>query len=163
MMTARIHEPHERSGSPGQGAQPLSFIGAYQASRMERVVVIREGLPALALVETGRAMGISNEKLYSILHLPRATATRKISTRSLLSPEASERVLGLYKLIGQVQVMVQESGNPEGFNAAEWLAKWLDEPSPALGGQKPGDLLDTSEGQEIVSGVLSQMQSGAYA
>lgn len=162
-MTAIIPKPYLREGHPGFRGEHLSFVGAYQASRMERVVAIREGLPARILIDTGRAMGISNEKLYNLLHLPRATATRKISTHSVLSPEASERVLGLYKLIGQVEVMVRESGNPEGFNAAEWVAKWLDEASPALGGQKPGDLLDTSEGQEIVSALLSQMQSGAYA
>jgi len=38
------------------------------------------------------------------------------------------------RLIGQVQAMVEQSGNPEGFDAAHWLGAWLDEPLPALGG-----------------------------
>ena len=36
-------------------------------------------------------------------------------------------------------------------------------PSPALGGDKPADYMDTIEGQRIVSNLLAMMQSGAYA
>ena len=59
--------------------------------------------------------------------------------------------------------MVKESGDPEGFNAAEWLSRWLREPLPALGGQMPIKLLDTMAGQALVSQALSRIQSGAYA
>ena len=74
-----------------------------------------------------------------------------------------EKVLGLSKLIGQVQAMVAESGDPEGFDAAKWFAAWMVEPSPALGGRKPEDLLETADGREAVSRLLGQMQSGAFA
>jgi uncharacterized protein (DUF2384 family) len=36
-------------------------------------------------------------------------------------------------------------------------------PVPALGGTRPLDLMDTMTGQALVSQVLAQMQSGAYA
>ena len=44
--------------------------------------------------------------------------------------------------------VVQESGN---------------DPVPALGGARPIDLMDTMEGQALVSTTLAQLQSGAYA
>lgn len=66
------------------------------------------------------------------------------------------------RLIAQVQRMVRESGNPEGFDAAAWVSRWLDTPVPALGGQRPIDLLDTTEGQAKVVTVIAQMQTGAY-
>ena len=66
-------------------------------------------------------------------------------------------------LFGQVQAMVNESGNYIGFDAASWLTSWLDAPLPALDGIRPADLLDTIEGQTLVSTILAQMQSGAYA
>lgn len=59
--------------------------------------------------------------------------------------------------------MVRESGNLEGFDASAWLSAWMSAPVPALNGARPLDLMDTMTGQELVSQVLSQMQSGAYA
>lgn len=140
-----------------------SFAGAFLASPIERVEAIRRGIAANVVVQTGKAMNMPSEQLFTILRLPRATVNRKISAKAALSPEMSERILGLRKLIGQVEVMVRESGNPEGFNAAQWVAHWLGEPSPALGGSPPRELMDTVEGQEIVAGLVARMQSGAYA
>lgn len=140
-----------------------SFANTYLASPIERVEAIRRGLPASVIVQTSKAMNLPREQIYTFLHFPRATVARKIASKAVLSPEMSERLLGLRKLIGQVEVMVRDSGNTEGFNAAEWVAQWLNEPLPALGGQPPKDLLDTAEGQDIVSGLIARMQSGAYA
>lgn len=139
------------------------YARAYLAAPLDRVAVIRKGLPAAVLVETSKAMQISGEQIYRLLHLPRATMARKIAENGVLSPEVSERVLGLRRLIGQVEVMVRDSGEPAGFNAATWVARWLNAPSPALGDQKPGDFLDTVEGQALVSNLLARLQSGAYA
>ena len=72
-------------------------------------------------------------------------------------------MLGLAKLVGQLEAMVEESGDPEGFDALGWLSDWLREPLPALGGNRPIGFLDTMEGQAVVSQALAQMQSGAYA
>ena len=69
----------------------------------------------------------------------------------------------LVKLVGQIEAMVEESGNPDRFDAPEWLSRWLREPLPALGGDKPINLLDTMEGQALVSRALAQMQTCAYA
>ena len=59
--------------------------------------------------------------------------------------------------------MVEESGDPQGFDAAAWLSTWIEEPLPALGGARPVDIMDTMEGQALVSTLLAQIQSGAYA
>ncbi len=39
----------------------------------------------------------------------------------------------------------------------------LEQPLPALGGQRPAELMDTAEGQDIVFHLLDQIGSGAYA
>lgn len=97
------------------------------------------------------------------LKLSQATVNKKAKQDQALSPDESERVIGVAKLVGQLQAMIEESGNPEGFDAAAWLSQWLREPVPALGGARPFDLMDTMEGQALVSRTLAQMQSGAYA
>jgi uncharacterized protein (DUF2384 family) len=88
---------------------------------------------------------------------------RKVRENKRLSPDESSRVLGMARLVGQVQAMVEESGRPEGFDAAAWVARWLDRPLPALAGQRPAELMDTAEGQGIVANLAARMQSGAYA
>lgn len=80
--------------------------------------------------------------------------------------EDSEKIVGLAKLVGQVETMLDQSGDPElmkDFDARKWLARWIEEPIPALGGKRPADYMDTFEGQEMVSRLLSMMQTGAYA
>ena len=71
--------------------------------------------------------------------------------------------IGVARLVAQVQRIVDESGDPEGFDATAWTSRWLDEPLPALNGVCPVDLLDTMEGQALVSNAIAQIQSGAYA
>ncbi len=142
---------------------PLSSL--YERDAMERVRLVKQGVPAQLLVVLARDMAISREKLYATIGVPRATADRKIREQALLNPDESERALGIARLVGQVDQIVRESGSPEGaegFDAARWAAAWLDRPHPALGGVRPATLMDTAEGRGIVSDLIAQMQSGAY-
>lgn len=66
-------------------------------------------------------------------------------------------------LVDLAQRMVQESGDAEGFDAELWLNDWLTRPIPALGGRCPTEYMVTSEGREVIRGLLHQMQTGAYA
>jgi uncharacterized protein (DUF2384 family) len=50
----------------------------------------------------------------------------------------------------------------EGFSAARWVAEWLQRPHPALGGRRPGELMDTADGRELLTDLLARQQSGAY-
>jgi putative toxin-antitoxin system antitoxin component (TIGR02293 family) len=156
------HDDH--SGyAPGTSASISAYVSLYQATPEDRIKLIRKGVKADALVNTSKLMGISREHLFATLNFPAGTVKRKIAQDQLLSPDQSERIIGLQKLIGQVETMVTESGNPQGFDPAKWIASWLDTPCPALGGDKPADYMDTIEGQRIVANQLAMMQSGAYA
>ncbi len=94
--------------------------------------MIRQGVPAAAIGALSLRMGTSKEFLLSSLGLSRATINRKEKEASVLSRDESERVLGVETLIGMVQAMVEESGEPQGFDAAHCVADWLGKPVPAL-------------------------------
>jgi uncharacterized protein (DUF2384 family) len=96
------------------------------------------------------------------LGLSRATVNRKVLRDQALSPEESERVMGMQALIGQVEAMIDTDSAPE-FDAAKWLANWLAAPLPALGGATPASFMDTVEGQKYIGNLLEMAQSGAYA
>ena len=158
---------HALQASAPQGAAALprawTFLGVFDLEPMHRVQMIKRGLPASVPGDVAQRMGISKERLFATLGLPRATVERKLRQQQLLSPDESARVLGMARLVGQVQRMVEESGQPEGFDAAAWVARWIERPVPALGGLRPAELLDTAEGQAIVANVLSRAQTGAYS
>jgi uncharacterized protein (DUF2384 family) len=65
-------------------------------------------------------------------------------------------------LLAQVQSIVEQSGNPDGFDASSWLNRWLQTPLPALGSRPPIELLGTPAGVALVSSTIARMQSGAY-
>lgn len=136
-----------------------------QWTMLERVELVRDGVPAALLSYLADRMGISRDKLYQTIGLPRSTGDRKVRSGQRLDADQGERAIGLARLLGQVEQMLAESGSEavEDFDAAAWLAAWLDEPVPALGGRRPGELMDTAEGRALVSRTLRQMQSGAYA
>jgi len=157
---------HERPAPPELSVN--NYVAVYEASlstqgAMSVIRAIREGVPASDLTRLAESMGTTKEQLIKTLDLPRATVDRKARAHQNLSSEQSERVLGMARLVGQVQALVESSGDPRGFSAAQWVAQWREQPSPALGGRRPAELMDTLAGQRIVSDLVARMQSGAYA
>ncbi|MFT3665972.1 antitoxin Xre-like helix-turn-helix domain-containing protein [Piscinibacter sp.] len=144
----------------GQAAA-YAVVGGFDP--VDRIGIVKAGLPAQLLATLASDMQVPRERLYAWLGIARTTANRKVKDKDLLSQDESERALGITRLVGQVQTIVSESGNPEGFDAARWTAQWLDQPNDALGGRPPGEFMDTADGRALVSGLVAQMQSGAYA
>jgi putative toxin-antitoxin system antitoxin component (TIGR02293 family) len=141
----------------------LPLASLYPFDAIERVEMVKEGLPARLLVVISEDMAMPKDKLYTTIGLARATINRKLREQQVLNQDESERVLGIARLVGQVSTIVKESGSPEGFDAAKWVANWLDQPQPTLGGKRPAELMDTADGRSIVSDLIARMQSGAYA
>jgi putative toxin-antitoxin system antitoxin component (TIGR02293 family) len=143
--------------------EAASYEVFYSFGLVERIGMVKAGLPARLLTTLANDMHVPRERLYGWLGIARTTANRKVKDNEVLSQDESERALGITSLVGQVQKIVSESGNPDGFDAARWTADWLEEPNDALGGRTPGEFMDTSDGRALVSGLVAQMQSGAYA
>ncbi|VWX33652.1 conserved hypothetical protein [Limnobacter sp. 130] len=74
----------------------------------------------------------------------------------------SNQIIGVHLLIGQVQNLVEEYGDPVGFDAARWLGDWAFSSNNALGWLRPADYFDTVVGQEIVADLLAAIRYGSY-
>jgi putative toxin-antitoxin system antitoxin component (TIGR02293 family) len=155
-----------------EGSQPkvakskswkLSYLGLYRASPLERISLIKRGVPASEVKNLFVDLHIGQGLGFKALNLSTATVNKKAKRGDVLSSEESERVIGLAKLVGQLEAMIQESGDLTGFDARAWMAGWLTEPLAAFGGARPADLIDTMEGQGLVSSALAKLQSGAYS
>ena len=145
-----------------QTAKTGQFIAWYTMDFAEKIHLIRTGVPARRVGELSTLMGMPKEALMDALGLSRATINRKVQRELALSPEESERVMGMQALIGQVHAMIDGDSAPQ-FDCAKWLANWLSAPLPALGGATPASFMDTVEGQKYVGNLLEMAHSGAYA
>ena len=141
----------------------VPFTAIYAMEPLERSDLVDGGVSARFLPRLARELSVAKETIYTLLGASRATVERKLKADDPLSAAESERAIGIARLVGQVQQIVQESGDPEGFDAGRWVAQFLDVPHPALGGRRPADLMRTNEGSRMVSTLVAQMQSGAYA
>lgn len=145
------------------GRRETSWQDIYLASIGDQVRIIEFGIGVPVLGILAEEMEVSGVRLLEILGLPRSTVTRKAKAKMPLGTPESERILGMMRLIGQVEQMVSESGDPDGFEASRWIANWLERPLPALGGKAPASYMSTNTGQRLISTLLSQAQSGTFA
>lgn len=140
----------------------LAYGEVFRLEPLERIHMIAAGIEPEAFTTIARSMRRSKESFGRLLGMPVTTVERKILKRELLTENQAERVIGAAKLIGQVQTMVEQSGNAAGFDAAQWFDRWLDTPLAALNNRPPSELMSTAEGRELLSRLLSTAQSGAY-
>ncbi|MFM0092897.1 MbcA/ParS/Xre antitoxin family protein [Paraburkholderia sediminicola] len=66
-------------------------------------------------------------------------------------------------LTQQVAQMVFESGDPNGFDAAAWVRRWINKPNPTLGNRCPYEFFDDVDGRARIVQLLAMAQSGAFA
>lgn len=141
----------------------LPYQEIFHSSLGTRAVIVKVGVNPNVVRHLARDLHYDQGALVSLLGVARATYNRKVKTRKPLDLASSERVIGVMRLVGQVKQMVEESGNATDFDASAWVGNWLEQPLTALGGKPPRDYMDSAPGQELVSQLLAQAQSGAYA
>lgn len=155
-----------RVGNQAEKKMMLTSSGDYmeanKSSPNQPVSLSKRGASAKALKRLAKDMAVSENSLAGMLEIPYHSADFRSRRLKPLSTEQESLLLGIVSLIGQVQTMVLESGNPDGFHAAVWTARWLERPLPALGWQKPAQLMSTRAGQAHISSIIACMQSGAY-
>lgn len=148
------------SGVDGEDVDLRRF---YLSDPLQRIELIRQGIPAARVGQLAALMGVSKKALVGCLQLSPSSINRNEREGKLLSSGDSERVLGVEKIIGLVLEMVEQSGNLGGFDCPRWIGNWLSNPIPALAGAPPLSYMDTIEGQRLVLELLSMGQSGAFA
>lgn len=160
----KVREPHGAAATRVFVTKvPATAQAVFRSTPLERIRMVRTGVPARFVVDLSNAMAMSRERLYAATGLARATIDRKVTNEDVLASGESEAVIGLTQLIGQAAAMVEGSGTARGFDAARWVGAWLQRPHAALDGKTPAEFMDTAEGRALVANLLAQQQSGAYA
>ena len=127
--TTRAQNSTAKAAGPEPVGKDLRSLGALELA--EEGFVVLNQVPVLLQVEWVRN-GVSTRDTKTILgqlrvpqgevlcalQIPVATVNRKAKTNAPLSPAKGECVLGVGRLLGQLQAMVQESGDGRGFDAS---------------------------------------------
>ena len=79
------HAARERSATYFLGAPTAGQGDAFALSALERVRLVKQGLPARAVQEMSAAMGLPREQLMRAVGLARSTVERKLAARGRLS------------------------------------------------------------------------------
>ncbi len=130
---------------------------------MDRIGIVRSGVDAGVIDSLVVRLGLTKERLLGGLGVAAPTVNRRLRDQAPVSATDSERVVGLAQILARVVGWgASDDAVREHFDAGTWLGTWLSTPNPALGGQLPLMLLDTSDGRQLVDELLGSMESGAY-
>lgn len=143
------------------GRAALSRI--YLDDDLARIRMVRSGIPARIVQAFSEELDVPKEAVYDLLGVTRATATRLSKGDKNLGSNATERAVFIGGLVKAVEDMLPEGAEAKSFDAPRWVARWLEEPQPALHGETPASFLDTADGRRLVRRLLGQMEAGAYA
>lgn len=144
----------------------IAYRSIAASSPSEKSDMVRAGLSTSFVKQMASDLAIDQSVLTDSMGIARSTFTRKAKNHEVLSSGESAVALGLARIIGEIERILAESGDPEQmetFDVAGWVGAWLREPVPALGGRVPLDFMDNPYGQETVLQLIGQMQSGAFA
>ena len=149
--------------------EPKKGVDAYvrifvRATPKEIIATERRGVQSQLLKDLSKRIQLPATRIFDIVGIPKATAEKKVAAGELVAGSGGQAALGMIKLLGIAQELVDSSTAKEarGFDAGKWLGQWLERPQPALGGEKPADMLDTPTGIDVVSRLLGSIASGAY-
>ena len=144
----------------------IDYRSIAASSPSEKSTMVRKGLSTAFVKHMASDLAIEQSVLTDSMGIARSTFTRKAKNQEALSTAESAVVLGMARIVGEIERILAESGDPEQmktFDVAEWVGTWLREPVPSLGGRPPLDFMDNTYGQETVLQLVGQMQSGAFA
>ncbi|MCY7307127.1 MAG: MbcA/ParS/Xre antitoxin family protein [Rhodoferax sp.] len=127
---------------------------------------VESGVPTSMVDLIAGATGEAAARVMDMIGVSQTTFRRKDEAHEPLPDAAGHRVMGFLRVVATLRRLLQESGDPEqlaAFDLETWLAQWMRERLPELGGKTPAEMLRNPEGQRAVEQVLERMRGGLPA
>lgn len=132
------------------GLTPSAFTG----DTVDVIARMRHGTPARTIPHVASTLGISQDKLFELLDLPKSTVKGRISANAMLSSTEQDRIYRAEKVLARAVQVLEDEG------AAR---TWINRENRSLGGEIPLALLDTEPGYELVLDTLGQIEHGVVS
>ena len=157
-VTNLVQEPEVFYGLQNKYDRIISVLGgSAQVSQvvnsdLDLIKITRTGLPKSVVSTVSEILGVSMEKMSSLLHISHRTIQRK-NDDELLNVYGTEQILEIADVISRgIEVL----GTLENFT------KWLHSEISVLNYNKPLDFLDTSFGTKMIKDILGRIEHGVY-
>lgn len=127
---------------------------------------VEAGVPTYLVNAIAGATGESVADVMELIGVSQTTFRRKEEAGEPLPDVAGHRVMGFLRVVATLRRLLDESGDPEllrTFDLEAWVARWMREALPELGGKTPAEMLRNPEGQRAVEQVLERMRGGLAA
>ncbi|WP_158277503.1 antitoxin Xre/MbcA/ParS toxin-binding domain-containing protein [Opitutus sp. ER46] len=121
---------------------------------LELHAMIEKGLPVSLLDQVASSLGLKVEAMAALCGVSRATFHRKKADRARLGHFESDMLARYAALLNRAAEVFEDRGT-----AGEWLRT----PQVGLGGAKPMDLAQTTQGYREVEKLLTRIDHGVYA
>jgi putative toxin-antitoxin system antitoxin component (TIGR02293 family) len=127
---------------------------------------VEAGVPTYLVNVIAGATGEAVANVMDIVGVSQTTFRRKEEANEPLPDVAGHRVMGFLRVAATLRRLLEESGDAEqlkDFDLESWVAQWMRERLPELGGKTPAEMLRNPEGQRAVEQVLERMRGGLPA
>lgn len=132
---------------------PAAATGAGRFTPAQLVRRLQAGLAFGELETLRESLGVSMDRLATVLGLAKATLhRRKLAGR--LDPAESDRVVRFARLLGKAVAALE---------TLEQARAWLQSPQPGLGGAVPLEFAASEVGAREVEDLLTRIEYGVYA
>lgn len=116
--------------------------------------LVREGIPARALMVLAERAGLRQADVSSRFGIPQRTLTRRLAKHARLTTAESDRTVRLARVYAAAVETLGDAGK---------ASEWLKTANRALGGARPFDQLDTDPGVREVEEILGRIAYGVYS
>lgn len=127
---------------------------------------VEAGVPTHIVKMIAGATGESVTAIMNLVGVSQSTFLRKEVAKEPLPDVAGHRIMGYLRVVATLRRLLDESGDPErmkDFDLEGWVAQWMHEELPDLGGKTPAGMLRNPEGLRAVEQVLERMRGGLVA
>ena len=123
----------------------------HEPDSMQVIDLIRNGVSGDSITRLAELINIPKNDVYNLLNLKARTAQRQVSKN--LDADKSGHLVQITRILQRCV---------EVFEDLEKAKRWLKSPNYALGNQVPLNLLDTTEGIELVRDTLTRIEYGVF-
>jgi len=127
---------------------------------------VESGVPTRMVDLIAGATGEAATRVMDMIGVSQTTFRRKDEAHEPLPDAAGHRVMGFLRVMATLRRLLLESGDREQlatFDLETWLAQWMRERLPELGGKTPAEMLRNPEGQRAIEQLLERMRGGLPA
>ncbi|MBK4736756.1 type II RES/Xre toxin-antitoxin system antitoxin [Noviherbaspirillum pedocola] len=129
-------------------------VAAFGGDATQVIRAMRLGAPADIVSGVAERLGISQDKLFERLRLPKSTLKGRVSKGQPLAAVEQDRIYRVNRVFERANEVLEDE---------EAARNWIIRENRSLGGESPLSLLDTEAGYELVLDTLGRIEHGVIS